>query len=67
MPMNALGKARDDDQHGIAKDVAVEHAPLGEALGAGGYDVLLADLVEKGVLGQHRQAGEAADGQRDHR
>ena len=30
--MNAP-ESRDDDQHGIAEDMAVEHLPLGKALG----------------------------------
>ena len=52
------GKAGDDDQHGIAEDVAVEHLPLGQALGARGHDILLADLVEERVLGEQRRGGE---------
>ena len=44
--------------------MAVEHPPLGQALGAGGQHVLLVDLVEKGILGQHRQRRETADHQR---
>ena len=65
--MKARGKAGDDDQHGVAEDVAVEHAALAQALGARGQHVLLVDLVEEGVLGQHGEAGEAADHQRQHR
>ena len=45
--MNAAGKAGDDDQHRVAEDVAVEHPPLGQPLGAGGQHVLLVDLVEE--------------------
>src|SRR3546814_5298151 len=56
-----------DQQHGVAEHVAVEHALLREALGAGGNDVLLAQLVEEGVLGQHGQGGKAADHHGDDR
>lgn len=41
--------------------MAVENAGLGQALGAGRGHVLLADLVQKGVLGQHGQGRESAD------
>src|SRR3546814_10266411 len=51
----------------VRSDVPVEHAPLRQALGAGGHDILLPDLVEKGVLGQHRQRRETADDHRQHR
>ncbi len=50
--------------------MAVEHAVFVQPLGAGGLHVLLADLVKKGVLGEHGEGGEVADhdgqgGQRD--
>ena len=61
MPMKAAGKAGDHQQHRVAEDMAVEHAALGQALGARRHDVLLVDLLEEAVLGQHGQAGEAAD------
>src|SRR5690606_476722 len=57
-------EAGDDQQHGVAEHVAVEHAVFRQALGPRGDHVLLADLVEEAVLGQHGQGGEAAD---DHR
>ena len=60
-------EAGDDQQHGVAEHVAVQHALLAGALGARGDDVLLADLLEEAVLGQHGQAGETADHQRDGR
>src|SRR5690606_9215217 len=37
------------------------HAVFRQALGAGSDHVLIADLVEEAVLGQHGQGGEAAD------
>ena len=52
-PMKAAGKAGDDDQHGVAEDMAIEHAPFGQALGTRRQHILLADLLEEGVLGQH--------------
>src|SRR5262245_41254880 len=52
------GEAGDHDQHGVAEDVPIEHLALGAALGARGEHVLLADLVEEGVLGQQRHGGE---------
>ena len=55
------GKAGDDQQHGVAEDVAVEHLALAAALGARGQHVLLADLVQEAVLGQDGQGGEGAD------
>jgi hypothetical protein len=45
----------------FAEDVAVEHAALGQALGARRQHVLLADLFDEGVLGEEGEAGEAAD------
>ena len=54
---NALGKAGDDEQHRVAKDVAVKHLPLGAAFGARGEDVLLAQFLQKRVLGQERHGG----------
>src|SRR5690606_26732701 len=62
-------EAGDDQQHGVAEHVAVEHAVFRQALGAGSDHVLLADLVEEAVLGQDGQGGEAADdhgGDRQH-
>ena len=53
-------QAGDDDQHRVAEDVAVEHAAFGQALGARGDDVVLADLIEERILRQHRRGGEAA-------
>src|SRR5215471_17642394 len=52
------GKAGDYDQHGVAEDVAIEHLVLAAALGARGEHILLADLVEEGVLGEQRHGGE---------
>ena len=65
--MKAAGKAADDDQHGVAEDMAVEHAPLGQALGPGRHHILLSDLIEKGILGQHGEGGEGADDHGDQR
>ena len=65
--MNAPGKAGDDDQHGVAEDVIVEHLPLAAALGAGGHHILLADFIEKRILGQQRHGGEGAERHRDQR
>ena len=61
------GEAGHHDEHGVAEDVAVEDPPPGEALGARGHHVLLVDLLQEGVLGQHGEPGEAADDQRRHR
>ena len=63
MPTRARGEAGDDQQHGVAEDVAVEHPAFGQALGPRGDHVLLVDLFQEAVLGQHGQAGEAADHQ----
>ena len=41
--------------------MAVEHLALGQALHARGEHILLADLVEEGVLGQQRRGGERAE------
>ena len=57
------GKAGDHDQHGVAEDVAIEHAPLGQALHPRGDDILLADFVDEGVLGQEGRGGEGAERQ----
>ncbi len=51
-------KSGDDDQHGVAEDVAVEHLPVGQPLGPRRHHVLLADLVEERVLGQQRRGRE---------
>ena len=59
--MKAPGKAGDDEQHGVAEDVPVEHLPLVQALGARRHDVLLADLVEERVLGEQRRRGEGGE------
>ena len=59
--MKARGEAGDHDQHGVAEHVAVEHAAFAQALGPRGDHVLLVDLIEEGVLGQHGEGGEAAD------
>src|SRR5262249_21468785 len=53
-------KSGDDDKHRVAEHVPIEYPALVVSLGAGGEDVLLADLVQKGVLGQQRQGGERA-------
>src|SRR5271170_728244 len=42
------GEAGDHQHHGVAEDMAVEHLPLGAALGARGQHVLLAQFLEKG-------------------
>src|SRR5690606_20294796 len=60
-------EAGDDDQHGVAEHMAIEHAVGTQALGLGGDHVLLADLVEEAVLGQQREGGEVADHQGRHR
>src|SRR6266404_7843685 len=52
------GKAGDHYQHGVAEDVPIEHLALGAALGARGEHILLANLVEEGVLGEQRHGGE---------
>ena len=70
MLMKALGETGNDDQHGIAKHMAVQHLSFVESLGPSGLHILHADLVKKGVLGEHRQTGKAAyhhggDGQGD--
>src|SRR5262249_32817148 len=61
------GNSGDDDQHGVAKDVAVQHPPTTQPFGAGAHDVVLMDLVKERVLGQHGQPGETADEQGDDR
>ena len=60
-------QAGDDDQHRVAEHVAVEHAPFRQPLGARGDDVVLADLIQEGVLGQHRGSREAAHRHRQDR
>src|SRR5690606_12409386 len=63
------GETGNDQQHGVAEYVAVEHAMVGQALGPGGDHVLLVDLVEEAVLGQQGQGGEVAydqSGDRQH-
>src|SRR5215471_16253262 len=55
------GEAGDHDQHGVAEDVPIEHLTLGAALGARGEHVLLADLVEEGVLGEQRHGRECVN------
>ncbi len=47
--------------------MAVEHLVVAQALGFGGGDILLADFVEKAVLGQQGHGGEVADHQRGDR
>ena len=54
------GESCDDDQHRIAKHVAVEHAPLAQALHARSLHIGLLDLVEKRVFRQERRGGEEA-------
>ena len=61
------GKAGDDQQHGVAEDVAVEDLAVVAALGARGQDILLADLVEEAVLGEDRHGREGADAHREQR
>ena len=61
------GKAGDDQQHGVAEHVAVEHLALVEALGLRGHHVLLADLVEERVARQERHGGEGAERHGDQR
>src|SRR5215475_1284149 len=55
------GEAGDHDQHGVAKNVPIEHLPLGAALGARSEHVLLADLVEKRVFRQKGHGGEGSE------
>ena len=42
--------------------MAVKHLFLGQALGAGGHDIVFLDLVQKTVLGQQRQRRKGRDG-----
>ena len=62
--MNARREAGDHDQHGVAEHVAVEHAALGQALGARGETYCLLIWSRNEFLVSMRQAGEAADHQR---
>src|SRR5690606_9636557 len=57
-------EARDNDQHGVPEHMSVEDAPLAQSFGARGQNILLADLVEEGVLGKLRQRREPADDKR---
>ncbi|MNH35429.1 hypothetical protein D3C79_961100 [compost metagenome] len=43
--------------------MAVQHPTFAQSLGPGGNDVLAGDFIEKSVLGQQGQGGEAADHQ----
>ena len=54
-------EAGDDQQHGVAEHVAVEHLVLAQALRARRHHVLLADLVQERVLGQERRGRERAE------
>jgi hypothetical protein len=56
------GKSSNDNEHGVTKNVAVEHARFGNALGASRGDVLLSNLVEERVLGQECHGRERTDG-----
>ena len=51
-------EAGDDQQHGVAENMAVEHLPFRAAFGARGQHVLFAQFLEKRVLGQQRHGGE---------
>ena len=55
------GEPGDHDQHGIAEHMPVQNLSFGQALGPGGDHVLLVDLLQERVLGQHGQARESAD------
>src|SRR6516225_3127527 len=46
------GKSGNDDQHGVAEYVPVQNLIARAALGAGGEDVLLADLLEERIISQ---------------
>src|SRR6478752_8354845 len=52
------GEAGDDNQHRVAEDVTIEYPIFAAAFRARGHHVLLADLVQKRVLGQERHGGE---------
>ena len=65
--MKAPGKPAMIISIAVPEDVAIEHAALAQALGARGDDVVLADLIQEGVLGQHRGGGEAAHRHRQDR
>ena len=39
---------RDDGDHGVAQGVAIDYRALGQAFGAGGADVVLAEFFEHG-------------------
>src|SRR5665213_4070133 len=43
----SAGKSGDHDQHGVAKNVAVQHLVARAAFGAGGEYVLLANFIQK--------------------
>ena len=65
MPTNAAGNPGDDDQHGVAKHVSVQHAPFRQSLGAGGeYDCLLISSRNEFLVSMVSVA-KAADGQRE--
>src|SRR6185437_6187236 len=48
------GKTGDNDEHGVAEDVAVKHLVAAATLGARRQHILLADFFEKRILGEQR-------------
>src|SRR6476646_6087836 len=50
-------KSGNDDQHGIAEDVAVEHLVSRAALGARRQDILVANVFQGRVVRQQRYSG----------
>ena len=65
--MKAAGKPVTMRNQRVAEHVLPQHLALGQALGARGQHVLLADLLEEGVLGQHGRHREAAQHHGRHR
>src|SRR6516164_6081719 len=60
-------EAGDHQQHGVAENVAVEHLALGAALGARGEHILLAQFLQKRVLGQERYSRKGRQAHRGNR
>src|ERR1700704_2250729 len=61
------GKTGDDDHHGVAKDMTIEHAALAQAFHPRRLHILLGDLVKERVLGQECRGREGAKRHRHHR
>src|SRR6476660_2383199 len=58
-------KARHDDQHGIAENVAIENLAPAQSLHPCGQDVLLFDLLKKRILGEKGGGCESTESHRD--